>query len=540
MRFRSARAKAVLLVFGCTAATFLFMWPRLVDAHFGLLDDGVMLSVSRQILERPGYAFSIGTRHGRFVPGFWLYFAGVYGVVGPSPTGFYAANSFVLAGLVSVTALLVRRVTGSVAFAAATAFCVLSVGAVPEAFYTLSKAEPTQSLCLLSAVYLALRAGDEARGAWPFGAAAVACLVAAALLKETTVVVLPILAAWAVVARLSGTWRAPERRRFLLVLTGGAVAALALFIVARATVLPAAAASGSYAANFRVSPDRLAVNAVRWTGWLLHDYPYVFVLAAAVAARLRSTSTGERELLAGSLVWMGGWAAIYLPWHSVLQYYLLPFGVGAAVFSATAAGVLAREAWSRRSVTAGAPVAIAAVLMAGTLASHRTQAALQLAIDRSNAALVDRLAELPHSSRIYVNLPKPNEYAVEIGVFLREQRGRRDLVVDYFAPKGVALVPGTTQVVATPVMRNQARPSVRIPVSEGGATAAAAALASAAPQASPRGAIRNSVRLVDVGYHRLLPLSSAGRYDLDARVPRRFLDTRRFEFGWDLATLPAR
>ena len=45
----------------------------------------------------------------------------------------------------------------------------------------------------------------------------------------------------------------------------------------------------------------------------------------------------------GSVVWMLGWMAVYLPWSWTLEYFLLPFTLGAAVFAGVALGQIVQD-----------------------------------------------------------------------------------------------------------------------------------------------------------------------------------------------------
>lgn len=56
---------------------------------------------------------------------------------------------------------------------------------------------------------------------------------------------------------------------------------------------------------------------------------FVFVIVALFHKRRR-----QRWILVDCSIWMLGWIAVFLPWHSSLDYYLLPFTLGCAVFAA--------------------------------------------------------------------------------------------------------------------------------------------------------------------------------------------------------------
>jgi len=51
----------------------VFFVPRVVKARFGLLDDGVTISVARAILGHPAVALHAYAGAGRFLPCYWIY-----------------------------------------------------------------------------------------------------------------------------------------------------------------------------------------------------------------------------------------------------------------------------------------------------------------------------------------------------------------------------------------------------------------------------------------------------------------------------------
>jgi hypothetical protein len=522
-----------------------FMWPRLLDPHFGLLDDGMILQAAQVIAERPGTAFTVGTDHGRFSPAFWLFYTGVYSVVGQNPAGFFAANLFILIGLTAALAFTVRAGGGSDLQAMLAAVGFLIGAPAVEAFYTLSKPEPLQALLLVMAIYLAMR-GAQARSKTRrrvSGVGAVVLLAAASFLKETTLIVLPIVVMWALASRFARSWVEPERRQALVVLLVAGAVAATVFVATRTLVLPVGQLSGSYASNFVLTPARIGVSAARWAGWLVHDYFHLLVLALFVAPAIRGASGRERELLMGSTIWMGAWVAMYLPWHSLAQYYLLPFSLGAAVFTAVAVSVLvARARGSERPGLRGLAylgLVISAGVLAANLVNNRTRAAIQLVVDRTNASLIDYLASLPVGTTVFVNVDEPNEYEFEIGVHLAVLRARGDMHVDYFRPSHAESLSDCRGncVVATPLLANQIAPSVRMAVVEGDIVQRQKLLEGVDRQ---RGvwSIQSVVQVVDIDFRGLLTFLPRGPLaQFDGRLAaHRFVDRQRFTYGWRVAT----
>ena len=531
-----------LLVVASIAASLMFMVPRLLDARFGLLDDGVILYMAGRIVEEPLLALRVGAAQGRLVPGFWLFNTVIYMVAGQSAPGFYVANAAILAALIIGIMLLVRSAGGSLSESALAGGLLLLSGATVEAFYTLSKAEPLQTLCLVWSMYFAVRSGASRLGSAAWAAHALASgllLLTATAAKETTVVVFPVAVAWSVTAAMSGRWRSSPERATLLVLLGAAAGCVAAFLVARAAVMPVASVGGSYASNFQVSADRLLASGERVGRWVLHDYAHTILLAIIVLPLLGRASSVQKRLLTASAIWIAGWIAIYLPWHSLLQYYLLPFAVGASVFSAVALSLLVESA--RRSngpaltrALSGVALVLSGGVLVCNLVNNVTQARIQLLQDRANAHLVDFLSTLPVGAHVLVNVTEPNEYEYEIGLHLSELKQRSDITVNFLRPDPPERPSNGRHYVATPVCENQPDPAVRMAIWEADARARNRELDLLTGGAPDLWAFTDRMPIVDVGFH-LLPsivLRTRGHTPADGEVWRPFLDVRTLVYGW--------
>lgn len=415
----------------------LFMLPRLASAQFGLFDDGRTLFTVEGV-RQGAWDMSIDETEGRFRPMYWLYPALVYALAGEAPAAFFAGNLLVFAGTALLVVAIARaRRAGPLEAGLAGALFALAVPAA-ESYYTLSKGEPIQTFWLAAAL-LALAAGraGESRGRRAARALAIAlALLLAMLSKETSLAVVPVGAAWAALAwagRRTDRARGVERLLFLL----AALVAAAAFLALRAAALPVGLAGGSYTGNYELSAGRLADSLVQWAGWLARDVPHLAPLGLAfLALSLRPGAGALRAEGAEDLVWMAAWVGVYLPWHYAADYYLLPFALAAALFSARIGVSAARAAAQARGLPRAAWRALvlaAALLWAATLGTLATNARVQLTVDRQNAAALAFLAEsLPPGSALVVNIQAPNEYYYEIEILLRTLYRRPDVVVAPF------------------------------------------------------------------------------------------------------------
>lgn len=236
------------------------------------------------------------------------------------------------------------------------------------------------------------------------------------------------------------------------------------------------------------------------------------------------------------MIWIGAWTAIYLPWHSALEYYMLPCAIGCAIVGGVGAGQVseALQGYGHRVVrTVGA---CAAALVAVTCVNNWTNGRYQITMDRSNMALIEYLGSLPAQSRVLVNIAEPNEYEYEIGVHLVELKGRSDISVDYFRFQTGSSEEGEiAYYVATPVVKNEIHPSVRYALHQPGAMAWGRALTDflgSKPEVVYKG--ENQMRIVDIGLHRLLCPFWGPSLGLYCGVPRPFIDGRLLTFGWEV------
>ncbi|MEX0787839.1 MAG: hypothetical protein WD906_07870 [Anaerolineales bacterium] len=417
------------------AIAVAIMIPRLARAEFGLFDDGVSLDVEGRIRSGawvPG--FEAG--QGRFRPLYWLFFAGAHGLSGGQAAGHFAVNLLLL----MVTALLlmkwVRRSGRGARQAWITAGFFVLAGPVIESYYTLSKGEALQVLLFISGLLLAASWTRTTKRTPVLAAGMFSAWLLADLTKETSLVLLPIFGLeW-----IFHEWR---RRRAAIppnprvsAQLATAVAAAIVFFALQFLVSGQPLFGGNYSGQYDIGLRAVSDSAVRWAGWLLRDYSYllplgVFAILRARRARIRP----DREFEVGPLIWMAGWVGIYLPWVFAVEYYLLPFSLGAAILSGewmvavTTPGQV--EASSPASGWQVSVTALTVLLASTTVLSSFNSARLQVLVDDLNARMLERVARLaPRGGLVMINLPADNEYVYEIGLHLSGLWARPDLLVD--------------------------------------------------------------------------------------------------------------
>ncbi len=476
--------KRSLLTCGLVAlAATIVMLPRLALPHFGLLDDGALPIASAAVVRQMtgqelGAVFQIESRLGLFRPVYWFSYGGQYLLWGANPLTFFlslylglVATSLLVAGAI-VTATKDPRagLLGGLAF-------VLSPPVV-ENYYTASKAEPILVLCLALSVFFLYRALDVADRDTPQSrrrlAAAAVFLLLGYLSKETAHAMILVSGLWTV----SAWWRrrqSGDSRRFGVVRWYfiANLACAGIYWGAVALSGTAGIAAGGYSSGYALAPGTMIQSLLRHVAFYIRDFPLFLILGGVWVATAMRARDGEpspvRWLVVDCASWIVGWTAVMLPWHSTLEYRLLPVSIGVSMATGILLSAFARQEYraTRRMGWVAKGTLIAGLgLTLVVVINDVTNARIQLTIDASNMALIDHLAShTPPNGTVLVNLPEPSEYVWEVGQHLAAFRGRSDVKVHYFNGSG-DVAPGT--LVATPLMRHQPFPTVRLGFYENG------------------------------------------------------------------------
>jgi len=530
--------------FGPGALALLVMLPRLASPQFGLLDDGLTLRIGHETVGRWASVLDLIPETGRFFPAYWLVYSAVVGVVGVRPLAFFTFNVLVLIGLLSMIARLVRLSGGTHCETSVALVLFATCGPAIEAFYTLSKAEPLQ-LLWIGVSLLGVAASAREPRAWRrtgFIALAAVASVLAYATKETSVVLVAIAIAWVVIE-----WALPGRRldraRFAITYAAVTIAAAAAFFTLRWRYASLALADGTYTRAYRFEAETLGPALFRIAAWLARDFAFLVPLLLVAVVALRYAPPESRRAALYACVWMAGWLAVYAPWPATFEYYLLPFAFGAALFAGLVAGGLVaacrdRSSAMRRRVAWPALVA-SALLWAPAIVNAAADARVQLAVDRTNADLVEFLGGLPAASRIVVNTVHRNEYLYELPLHLAEIARRPDLVVQHVGVFAAGdRVPGGVFVV-TPRMVNQPGPTVRIALFEAGVRRDATRLGEMlADGGELHYTTERHVRTVEIGLQRLLcRVARAPLVDVTFCARSGVIDARTFTYGWQVHRL---
>jgi len=518
------------------------MAPRILDAHFGLFDDPGSVSVAQQTWAG-NWDWREDAGYGRFRPVYWLAFSLIYGWAGKQAAWYFFGNLLLLAGTALLLSCIVLRLTRRPLAAGVAGIAFVLGGPVVEATYTLSKPELLQCFFLTASgatLVLSPRAPSKGTRAGSVLLASLFVLLAA-LTKETTGLVLAIALVWLavawlwnrVIAKRGASWRFPYAHQFVL----AAVVGIGVFALGVLTLSPSTVSGAGPRANFTFAWDVIAGNARTWLDWIVRDWLYLLPLVIAAAYLvIRERKTGHITGMLGSLVWMGAWFALYLPYRFTPEYYLLPFSLGAAVLTGVLTLVVVDAArgtgWAARFLARGC-VALAAILMLLTVPNIVSNAGIQLSVDKANAAMLRLVAdEAPQGGLILVNIRADIEYLWQLDPMLRVVYDRPDLTVTPYQGSADSTPAGRGQpTVLSPLIENVPYPSVRLGIPE---VASREWEASLQQELDGRlhllREVRYGLNLFTVDAPRMICLAiPQARYCQQPHTP---FDTRRFAQGW--------
>ena len=451
----------------------LIMLPRLSSPEFGLLDDGLNLRTAREITDGNWEIWDLSA--GRFRPVYWLHWWFQYLIFGLQPIGYYAVNTILLGLTVASLSIFLWLRTGIKWLASAAGMLFLLAPPIFESYYTLGKGEMVQVFAL--SIWLVLGAIFEK---YPRKGSRLGILLGMTLavmiasgVKETGIIIAPISVAWLV---MDWIWRKirpaqagciPLRWSYLL----SAAIGLAIIFLLRSIILARFFELTGYASNYAFSLSILIDSAVRWVGWLIRSYLYLVPLALLVPLWIRRKDRLDlQRLLVDGLLWFAAWIVVYLPWSSMVGYFVFPSLLGACMIGAVmVAGshTIMRSGRKFQSLIALFLVSSALILFIGSISNGVMDARVLLRTDEENSRLIDYLAdELAENSTLLIAFPEENEYTNEIGIHLAELYDRADIHVGLLDPDLIHSIEGNIAILVPDIMHTPLL-TVRLGVYEG-------------------------------------------------------------------------
>ena len=534
---RVTATRDILIAYWPVLLAVLLVLPRLINPEFGLFDDPAAIRYSQDIQRGDWGVLSNDADSGRFRPLYWLQYATTYLVAGERPFWFYVVNSLVFVFLTAELIWLLRRLGVVRLQAGISGALFVLAGPVVENIYTLMKPELLQFALILGALLpLAAPAKDaaEPRRIAVLAVLSFTLLLFAAMAKETTLLMLPISAAWLVLAWLGSS---DDTKRSELIrwgaLVAAALAATGVYFVIRGQFLEVSLFGGTYSGNFEWSVSRFTDSSIRWSGWLVRDFAWLVPLGVLIAVDLVDRRLDQARLLIGALVWVGAWIVIYIPWEFAVEYYLLPVALGVSVV----AGIAIRSAIERIKVgnrrwLAWVTILIATPLWLASLSNNLSNAKQQLAVDVANTRALEYIGSRALSEGVVViNIQDENEYVYEIQAYLDALSDVDSSTVRVFSP--ASGLPSEADLLAVPAVLNQPLLAVRMGVIEPTQQAWNRNLFDTAGDlGEPDFVTKSTFRLSVVDLPRLLCPLMPGRGYCQAERP--YFDTREFQYGWSV------
>ncbi len=511
------------------------MLPRLISPHFNFEDDGISIQTARQVLKGDFSSILVDFTH-RFRPLYWLGFVPLYFFGRGNPFWYFLSNTLILAAIVACIAFLVRRNGGTKLQASLAGTLFALSGPAIETFYTVSKPEHVQLLCLLLSLLLISELNDRPlAGKIIVFFLMMVTVLYALLVKETSLVILPIGVGWLTLKAVLGHADKPALARLGIYTAAASVASL-IYLTLDTRLTGGPLAGQGYGGHYTLAIGFMLFMAFAWAGWLIRDFlGLAFSALLLLIPRLRATAS--RSLLAASAVWMAGWLAIFLPWDRTDEYYLLPLAAGWCIFCATLLGEAVAH-WNDLhtgwKMAAASSLALFAAFTLITQLNNYSNARLELVVDRQQSKLMAYLDEnTTDRDLILANFPANDTFFSHALALMQTVGGRPNIQVQPFRFQSAD--PGTASIsydLVTAQSMNKPLFAVR---SQGDNSKSNNALAGIlGPSRQPVYDDRQGFRLLSINLINLVcPFVRSGYLqDLYCRYRLPVIDTRPYSYGW--------
>lgn len=453
----------------------VIMLPRLLSPQFGLLDDAATLARAEDILHG-NFNLENDLQAGRFRPIYWLFPAVIYFFANGNPFWFFMGFLliFLLLVLVIQATMKLRQAASWQIFLTSMLF-VLSIPII-ENFYTLSKGEPLQLLLILVSLFLLElhKKAGKSRKTWWMDIASFLSILLAMMVKETTIIILPIALLWLGYVWLTNKEKGSPLRQTHLHFAISAGLAVATIFLLRGTAGASSITEGTYSYRYQFSLSSILMQAARWVTLLAFYFHYLFIFLFTLLIVLLLGKT-SKMLLSYDFIFWGAWCllwlAVLIPWEYAEAYYLLPFSAGSAFLIGLTMPMLLKHIQQIRKIPRLfllITLSLSGLLFSLTLPNYYTHARMQLTFDQMNHEMLVFVAEnIPENGRVLINIEQANEYTEMIERFLVEQFGRKDITVENVDSSVLADLENTRGVwLLIPRINNQPRLTVRVGVEE--------------------------------------------------------------------------
>jgi hypothetical protein len=459
---RNHRIEIFFLVLPFLVA-MLIMLPRLLSPQFGFEDDGISLSMASKALA--GMRINFDDTNGFFRPIYWLGLIVEYLIGGLNPFWFYFTNLVVLCMIIAEILILIRLRGGSIFQASLSAILFVLSSPIIESFYTNSKPEAQQLMWLAGSLVSGhFLAHPQKAKRYAANITTTAFILFASLNKSTFIALIPVSFGWVVLTWLFLRQDQGERRRSVSYFIASLMATAAYFIL-RQWTLPIGILQGTYTNDYILNFNFMVFMINHWAIWLSRGYLGFLIGFALLLAFWKKVGPVTRRLALASLVWMMGWFAVYLPWGHALDYYLLPFAFGYAIFCGIIVGSLPdflHELKISRKIMAVGLSCILGMLVLMSTVTNASNARIQLLMDKENMRLLTYLSENTRPEQVIaVNLNKNATFFRHVSLLMTLVGKRNDLNFIPFQFQQPQSENDKPYLLAMPVIKNQPLVKVR-------------------------------------------------------------------------------
>lgn len=520
----------------------MIMTPRLASAQFGLLDDGYILNEVREILGGD-LSMRLDLGAGRFRPLYWLYFTLIFALAGPNPFWFFIGHLILLGVLLIEIRSLMRSFGAQDWQVLLTSLLFLFSMPIIENYYTLSKGEVLQLVFILAGLLCLekLKKSSSNWKTWGFATLAFISILSAIWAKETTYIMAPLAALWAVYALYQRKSIPHKERRAYLIFFGAVLASTAVNLLIHRLWGPSPAAGDTYTSQYAFSLLAMITRAPRWVTLYAFYFHYLLPLAVLVLMILVQPDTGNSHLRQDLFYyggWILAWSAGFLPWEYAEVFYLLPFSLGTSIV----AGLLCpyiktaiKKGNKPRRWVMSSMVILFVVLFLASLTHYRTHALTQMTIDRMNGQMLEKTTDiLPGDGDLIMGVNAYNEYVRNMSHFLIDQDGMTGITFDFVSLEILLGIHSRSDaIVLMPYINNQPRLLLRVGVEEEFTMAWVEEINHTLEgRLLTLAYLRDGFRIYNINLPVLAcPILGSRGYCTN---PDPFFDTRLFSYGWDM------
>lgn len=539
----SKMKKYALILLPFIVAT-LIMLPRLMSPQFGFFDDARMLSQSQRFLQGD-FSMSHDIQAGRFRPVYWLYYTFIYLLAGYRPFWFFFGNLILFYILLIEIRQILKSmgVSGKQVLISSLLF-VLSMPIV-ENFYTLSKGEPLQLVFILASIITYAAFIDSAKlpikivrmlGSTFF-------IVCGMMVKETTIVMLPIVFLWIAASLIINKehFKSQKRLMFSYLLSVG-IAVLIFFVIRWLAGAPPIL-GGTYTKNYTTTLSSFIPKILRWMTQLAFNFHYLLpIILLLIIAFFLTKRSHKAEFLQviNSGIWLLLWVLVLIPWQYAELYYLLPFACGSAILVRQATAL---DPSIFRNKQAGKNLqsiffTIAGILFILTIPNYLTHAKTQLLFDKINRQVLDYVAnEIPPDSQLFMNIQSSNEYSEKFQLYLIDHYNREDIIYSNLGEEQLAVIDQQSGAfIIMPFIENQPRLTVRAGIEESYQTQwNQQTLSRLENQHVELQVFEDSIQIFNINLPVLAcPIIGENGF---CEQPDPFIDTRELTYGWKVLSV---